>query len=59
MAYEVTQGERDGVWVVVNHVGDVIFECYSEYDALMRADEMNDNSRAREGSKDPENHPTT
>lgn len=51
MAYEVTQGERDGVWVVVNSVGDVIFECASEYDALMRADEMNDNERARKGDK--------
>ena len=49
-AYQVTQGERDGVWVVVNIAGDVIFECTSEYDALMRADEMNDNERARERS---------
>lgn len=46
MNFEVTQGEIDGVWVVVNHVGEVIFECYSEYDALMRADEMNDLVRA-------------
>lgn len=56
MEYEVTQGEKDGVWVVVNHVGDVIFECHSEYDARMRAEEMNDLVRAnkeKEEAKPP------
>lgn len=49
MSYDVTQGRRDGVWIVYNcKTDDVICECDCEYDARMRADELNDLDRAQD-----------
>lgn len=49
MSYDVTQGGRDGVWIVYNcKTDDVIYECDCEYDARMRADELNDLDRAQD-----------